>query len=362
MRYKYLKLLIIPLLIFIVISGIFAVFLIFSGAMALTQTGKNLLLTGMATLFIISLFALVASVYTLILNDKKYRKEEFIKKAGIYEDFYNTFYEYAIEKTYNAEILSKLKKEFTFLSVYLSDRVIKLFNDYFIQTQDFELDHSLDKKEIKQKRVTFEQCVVCLRHELGLDVVKCSTVQQVNRTRDIFTGLELKWFDWNKNKIWFFEMCRDHGNVAMEYMRKHNLIFIGGGPKSVNANVIKQIKKDDIILAHKYDEGYVAIGVVTVDTKTIIWPKDNPLLYNDGEIRVPVRWSLFLNIGVNAGYTPTGLVTRILNTKKALTITESLYKRANEAGNEFNSSEVRNIIENLKSRTRLIKPRIDRKI
>lgn len=280
----------------------------------------------------------------------------------MFEDFYELLYEYAYEKSYSSEMIKSIKKQFSLLSMYLSDRAIKLFNDYFIQTQDFTIDTSLDKKELKQKRVSFEQCVVALREELGLDIVNKKTIEQVARTKRIFEGLELEWFDWNKSKVWFLEMCRDHGNAAMEYMKKHNLIFIGGGPKGHNANIIKQIKKDDIILGHKYDEGYVAIGIVTVDTKTIIWPKDNPLMYNDGEIRLPVRWLLFVNVGVNAGYTPDGLISRVRSTHKALQIFEAMYKRGTEAGTEFSDKEVREIIESLKSRTRLIKPRIDRKV
>jgi hypothetical protein len=357
LRLKNLKQIFIPLFIFIIITAGFILFLLFSSKFNLTNAGINAVIFVLGALFVTSTIILVFSVYHYSIKDKTGKSNEFLKKAKVFEDFYEIFYEYSVEKLFNSEIVKSLHKKFTKLSIYLSDRTIKLFNDYFSQNQLFETNVFQDKKQLKQKPVTFEQCVLALREELGLDILKSKSINEINRTSAIFTGLELNWFEWNKHKLWFFEMCRDYGPKAMDYMKKHNLIFIGGGPKGCNANVIKQIKKGDIILAHKYDEGYIGLGIVTVETKTIIWPKDNPLMYNDGEIRIPVRWLLFLNVGVNAGYTPKGLITRIRELEKGFSIIEALYTRANESGNDFSQTEIKSIIENIKSLCRINKPR-----
>lgn len=359
MRRKGLKLVIIPIILFIIILLSNILFFYFSKYLYLTETGKRIFAYILGVFFIFITFILVYGIFTFLKLKLKNQYDTYLIKNELFNDFYELLYRYCEEKNLSSEILKQIKKDFTRLSFYLSDKTIKFFNKFFKQTQDYIMDNSLEKKELKQKRITFEECVLMLREELGVNPKRKSSVKNVNNTRKIFTKLEMDWFEWTKSRVWFFETCRDYGSASLNYMKNHNLIFLGGGSKGHYSNIVKQIKKDDIILAHKFDEGYVAIGIVTVDTKSIIWPKDNPLMYLDGEIRIPVRWLLFLNVGVNGGYIPEGVVTQIKDVKKAYHVIVSLQARALEAGNQFEKEEIRKIIDNLKSVINLTKPKIE---
>lgn len=354
---KFVKIIILPFFIFTIIITSCIIFLYFLEKVDLSFPLKAGIFTGIVILLSLSLVILIFSVYHYTVNRYNINSNIYYKKCEIFEKFYDLLYEYSYDQIISCEILKKLKKEFTLLSFYISDKAIKLLNNFFYQNQEKEKDLFLTKKELKKKQITFEECILTLRQELGIFRKNNRVVKELNKSKDIFEILEVEWFEWSRNRVWFIEVARDFGMNAFLLMKKHNLIFTGGGPKGSTANIVKQIKKDDIILAHKNKEGYIGVGVVTVDNKTVIWHKDNPLFYTDGEIRIPLRWLLTLNIGVDAGYVPKGLITRIMIPDRSIKILEAMINRAKESGNEYNENELEAIIKNIKQLTRIDKLR-----
>lgn len=356
MENRFYKYFIIPILLYLVIVSLVAGVFSFIGYFLGAQYHPFLyhlfsVLTGTG------LIAFLLTGYIMFLKDKKKIEELFVKRSSEFERFLDIFYEYCIDKALGADILKRLQHEFRKISLYLSDKTIALFNHFFMQSEEYEKDTYLSKKEQKAKRVSYEECILALREELGITKKNKKSLRMIHQTKAIFNQMDINWFEWSKNRIWHFETCLDYGISSLELMKKHNLVFTGGGPKSVNAAIVKNIKKGDIILAHKYAEGYMAIGLVTVDTKTIVWPKDNPLMYTDGEIRIPVRWLMTLNVGVDPGYLPSGNICRISHPEKSLIILDAMVKRAAEAGNEYSKNEIAGLIKNMRTIFKLEKPR-----
>jgi hypothetical protein len=309
--------------------------------------------------FILSVLFIISAVfyfYNYIKKDSLFIRNKTIE----FKKFYDQLYDYCINSNINSESIQNLKKNFTNLSMYLSDKTLIKLNKFLDQPQNWEKNKAIKENDKKNRLISFEEAVLLLREELGISKLKKKSTETVLTTGRIFKKLEQKWFEWSKARVWFFEACSDFGASSLEMMKKHSLIFVGGGPSGSFGQSVKQIRKDDIVICHKYLEGYVSVGIVTVDKKAVIWPKDNPLFYSDGEIRIPVRWLLFLNVGVDTGYVPEGILSKFYELDECLKVLNSLKERAIEAGNEFSKDDINNLTQKLTGLINVSKPVYDR--